>query len=264
MDIIRMAYRNFRKMGKKVARYAKKRYLRKGAGYNTGLRMNKIIQDVKMIKDKLNTEKKYIDDGGTASVPVGQQNVNGYGNQVLDITPINITQGVGYSQRVGKSIKLVAMSLQYQMEQQSATSGPRTFYLYICKTNGAPQLPATLLTNFMAINPITAVYDTMSNRNINYFKDYVVLKRQKITMKPDSVTGQTQLSTGRCVMKLNHHIQFVDNTNTVSDGQLFWYIVADAGNAGAINTTTLPNVAIPTANTGASLQTYVRYWYVDN
>uniref|UniRef100_UPI00404814E2 hypothetical protein n=1 Tax=Mariniflexile sp. TaxID=1979402 RepID=UPI00404814E2 len=203
----------YKKFSKKAVKYVKKRYTRKGAGYKSGIRFNKLIQDVKLIKNSLNTEKKYIDDGGTTGVPVGQQNVNGYGNQVLDITPINITQGVGYSQRVGKSIKLVAMALQYQMEQQSATSGPRSFQLYICKTNGAPQTPAAILTNFMAINPITSVYDTMSNRNINYFKDYVVLKKQRIYMKADNITGQTQLSTGKCVMKLNHHIQFVDNTN---------------------------------------------------
>lgn len=254
----------YKKYAKKAVKYVKKRYTRKGAGYKSGIRFNKLIQDVKLIKNSLNTEKKYTDSGGTASVAVGQQSVNTYGNQVLDITPVNITQGVGYNQRVGKSIKIVAMSLQYQMEQQQDTSGPRRFTLYICKTVGAPQSPVIIKTNFMALNPITQVYDLMSQRNINYFKDYVVLKRQNIYMKSDNITGQTQLTTGKCVMKMNHHIQFIDNTNVVSDGQLFWFIVADAGNAGATNTTTLPNVAITPANTGASFQTYVRYWYVDN
>lgn len=258
-----MAYRTFRKVASKVKKYAKKRYLRKGAGYNTGIRFNKIMKDVEMIKAKLNTEKKYIDSGGIASAAIGQQNINSFGNQAFDITPLPVT-GTGYNQRVGKSIKLVAMAFQYQLEQQAATSGPRRFKLYICKTNGAPQLTSDILTNFMDVNPITQVYDIMSNRNINYFKDYTVLKTQSIYMKADAVSGQTQLTTGKCVMKMSHHIQFVDNTTTVSDGQLFWYLVADAGNAGGSNTTTLTNVAITPANTGASFQSYVRYWYVDN
>ncbi len=258
-----MAYRTFRKMASKVKNYAKKRYVRKGAGYKTGFRFNKIMKDVAMIKSKLNTEKKYIDGGGITSQPVGQQSVNTFGNAAYDITPVPV-QGVAYNQRVGKSIKVVAMALQYQIEQQSATSGPRKFKLYICKTNGAPQTYTQIVANFMDINPITNVYDIMSNRDINYFKDYTVLKTQNIYMKADAVTGQTQLTTGKCVMKMNHHIQFVDNTTTVSDGQLFWYIVADAGNCGGTNTSTLPNIAIPAANTGASFQSYVRYWYVDN
>lgn len=253
----------YKKYAKKAVKYVKKRYTRKGAGYKSGIRFNKLIQDVKLIKNSLNTEKKYIDGGGITSQPVGQQSVNTFGNAAYDITPIPV-QGTAYNQRVGKSIKVVAMSLQYQLEQQSATSGPRRFKLFICKTNGSPQTYTQIVTNFMDTNPITNVYDLMSNRDINYFKDFTVLKTQNIYMKADAVSGQTQLTTGKCVMKMNHHVQFVDNSTTVSDGQLFWYIVADAGNCGGTNTTTLTNIAIPAANTGASFQSYVRYWYVDN
>ena len=54
----------------KAKRYAKKRYMRKGSGYGTGLRLNKLAQDVLTIKRSLNTEKKYIDTGEIATTPV--------------------------------------------------------------------------------------------------------------------------------------------------------------------------------------------------
>lgn len=259
-----MAYGKIaKKVSRAARRVARKRYIRKGAGYGSGVRLNKVVKDLALLKRSLNTEKKYIDTGGIASTSVGQQFVNTFGNVVNDITPVP-TQGTGYGNRIGKSIKVVAMALQYQLEQQSATAGPRRFKLFICKTKGAPQATSDIATNFLSLNPITSVYDYMSNRNINYFKDYVVLQTKTIYLKDDAISGQTQLTTGKCVMKLNHHIQYVDNSNTVSDGQLFWYICADAGNAGTTDTTTLDNVAITAANTGASFQTYVRYWYVDN
>jgi predicted peptidase len=246
----------------KARRYAKKRYVRKGSGYGTGLRLNKLSKDILLIKSKLNTEKKYITTGAVSTTPVGQCANNDPAAKCVEITP-KPAVGTGFADRIGKSIKVVAMALEYQMEQQANCAGPRKFKLYICKTKGTPIATSTIRTQFMDLNPITGMWDYMSNRNIDHFKTYQVLKTQTIYLKDDNISGQSQLTTGKCVMKLSHHIQFDDNTTTVTDGQLFWYIVADSGNAGPSDST-LSNVAITGNNTGASFQTYCRFWYVDN
>ena len=92
---------------------------------------------------------------------------------------------------------------------------------------------------------------------------FKVLQKKSIYVKADNISGQQMNTTGKCIMKLDHHIQFEDNTQTVTNGQLWYYVVADAGNAGSSNST-LSNVAVTTAVTGVNLQTYVRFWYVDN
>ena len=261
-----MAYaRKGQKLFNKAKRYAKKRYTRKGAGYGTGVRLGKLRQDIALIKRSLNTEKKYIDTGEVASTDVGQCSVNAVGNFVKDITPAP-SVGTGFSNRIGKSIKVVAMSLDYQIVQQSACAGNRRFKLYVGTTVGEPQSALganSIQTDFMQINPITTMYDYMSNRDVNFMSRYKVLAVKTIYLKSDSLANQQMIATGKCVMKLNHHIQFDDNTTTVTNGQLWYYIVADAGNAGSTNST-LSNVAVTTASTGGNLQTYSRFWYVDN
>ena len=83
----------------KARRYAKKRYVRKGAGYGTGLRLNKLSKDILLIKSKLNTEKKYIDTGEVATTPVGQCANNDPAQKVTEITP-KPTVGTGFSNRI--------------------------------------------------------------------------------------------------------------------------------------------------------------------
>lgn len=250
----------------KVRRYAKKRYVRKGSGYGTGLRLNKLASDIALVKRSLNTEKKYIDTGEVTAQAVGQSNGNNIGNFALDITPTP-SVGTGFSNRIGKSIKAVAMCLEYQFVQQASTSGPRKLKLVIGKVNGTP-IAATgansIQRQVMGVNPITTVFDYNSSRDVDFMKKFTILKTKTIYMKSDNLTGQTMLVSGKCAMKLNHHIQYDDNTTTVTDGQLFWYIVADSGNAGTSAVTSLDYVAVTAANTGVSFQTYTRFWYVDN
>lgn len=256
-----MAYaRKGQKLFNKAKRYAKKRYVRKGSGYGTGLRLGKLRSDVALIKRSLNTEKKYITTGLVPTVGVGQCNINASGNYYQDMTPRPVV-GTAFNERIGKSIKVVAMSLEYQLVQQTNTVGPRKFTLYVGQTIGQPT--GSVTTELMDTNPITQVVDYMSNRDINYFKKYRILKKQNIYLKDDSISGQAQITTGKCIMKMNHHVQYDDSTTTVTDGQLWWFICADSGNAGT-SASTLTNVAVTEALTGASFQSYARFWYVDN
>lgn len=244
----------------KGKRYAKKRYMRKGSGYGTGLRLNRLAQDVLTIKRSLNTEKKYITTGLVPTVGVGQCNVNNSGKFYQDITPRPVV-GTAFNQRIGKSIKVVAMALEYQLVQQTNTVGPRKYTLYVGQTLGQPT--GSVTDELMDVNPITGIVDSMSNRDINFFKKYKILKKQNLYLKDDNISGQAQISTGKCIMKLNHHVQFDDSTTTITDGQLWWFIVGDSGNAGTSDST-LTNVAVTGSLTGASFQSYARFWYVDN
>ncbi len=115
----------------------------------------------------------------------------------------------------------------------------------------------------MLPNPITGVRDYMSTRDLNYFKDYRVIKTIHCRLPQDQATGNQSIKTGRLSMKLSQYLNFDENTTTVTDGQLLMFAYASAGNSGGSNST-LPNVIEQGYATGAVIQTYTKFWYTDN
>ena len=89
---------------------AKRRYgIGKGKG---GFKLMKLAQDLEMVKNRLNVEKKHKDvDVATGSA--GQVYENAEGAAIWDVTP-NISQGTDSDERVGNSLKLTGMSFPIQ------------------------------------------------------------------------------------------------------------------------------------------------------
>lgn len=258
-----MAYGKFAKRAFKAGRrYAKKRYVRKGAGYGSGVRFNKVIRDVALIKSKLNTEKKSIDSTLIDGTFIGQSDANIDSSWAVDFTP-RPASGSGYDERTGRSIKAVAMSLQYQVYQMPSCAHPMKIEFYLLRVMGAPQNVQTVYNQFKLENPITTVRDMMSNRDIDYFQDYRILKKFVCYLPQDGTSGTRVIKTGQINMKLNHHIQFSGDTTGVTEGQVVLLAYADSGNSSS-TASTLPNVVVPAANSGAGIQTYCKWWYVDN
>lgn len=236
--------------------YKKRIYRRKPTG------VRKLSNDVRLLKRKIAGEKKTFTDGLVPQTSIGQCNVNADSVWTLDMTPTPPT-GTGYSDRIGRQIKLVSMSLQYQVSQQVNATSPIKIDMYICRIVGAPQNANVLYNNFMLFNPITGVRDAMSTRDLNYFKDYRVIKKITCYLSQDQASGNQVIKTGRVNMKLNHFVNFDEDSNTVTDGQLMMFAFASTGNKGAVNST-LPNVVNQDPGTGAVIQTYTKFWYTDN
>jgi hypothetical protein len=265
MNTIRMAYRRFRKVAGKAVKYAKKRYMRKGAGYNTGLRLNKLISDVKMIKGALNTEKKSITTVELQNTNIGQCNGDlNTGQAVVDITPL-INQGTAYNERTGNSVKLVSMAVKGQFKQQVNCRHPMRIRIVYFKLRGIPESAATIQGNNLLydVNPITTVTDMQSDRNINYFRQFEVMKTQYVYLPEDTTTGEKMIRNFSFVCKMNHHLKYDLNTNTITEGQLLMAFYADSGNVNASVSSTL-NVPITGVSTGATLQYHTKFFYVDN
>lgn len=252
-----MAYGNYAKKFKKMGR----KPFRKG-GKRPRAAVKKLSADVRLLKRKVAGEKKTFTDGLIVASPVGQCNVNASSAWTQDLTPRPPT-GTGYSERVGRSIKLVSMSVQYQISQQVNAINPIDIEIYIVRIVGAPGNVTTLYNNFKQINPITGVTDLMSTRDLNFFKDYRVIKKIKVYLKQDQISGGQSIVTGRVNMKLNQYINFDQDTTTVTDGQLCMFAYASTGNSGGSNST-LPNVINQNYASGAVIQTYTKFWYEDN
>lgn len=245
--------------GKRVYRKASKakpRKARKPAG------VKKLANDVRILQRKVAGEKKIFYSQLVPGTVLGQCNVNGDATWALDMTP-RPPQGTGYGARIGRQIRLVSMSLQYQIIQQTTTNHPIRIRFYMVKIVGVPQNSTVMYQQFMVPNPITGVRDLMAVRNINYWKDYRVIKSWSCYLPQDQAPNNLSIKTGRVNMKLNHYVNFDGDTTTVNDGQLMLFAFADAGNCGVTNST-LPNVAVQTYNTGCDVQTYTKFWFTDN
>lgn len=253
-----MAYVPYRRKGSKKP--LRKAYRKKATRPAAGVK--KLANDVRLLQRKIAGEKKTFTDGLVPQTSIGQCNVNADSVWTLDMTPTPPV-GTGYSDRIGRQIKLVSMSLQYQVSQQVNAKSPIKIDMYICRIVGAPQGVQTLYNNFMLFNPITGVRDAMSTRDLNYFKDYRVIKKITCYLSQDAATGNQVIKTGRVNMKLNHYVNFDEDTNTVTDGQLCMFAFASTGNKGGVNST-LPNVVNQDPGTGAVIQTYTKFWYTDN
>lgn len=252
-----MAYGPRSKTYKPRKRAYKKRIQRRKP---SGVR--KLSNDVRILKRKIAGEKKTFTDGLVPQTSIGQCNVNADSVWTLDMTPTPPV-GTGYSDRIGRQIKLVSMSVQYQVSQQVNAVSPIKIDMYICRIVGTPQPAQILYDNFMNFNPITGVRDAMSTRDLNHWKDYRVLKKITVYLAQDAATGNQVIKTGRLSCKLNHYVTFDEDTLTVTDGQLMMFAYASTGNKGATNST-LPNVVNQDPGTGAVIQTYTKFWYTDN
>jgi len=256
--------RYVKRAAKRAGRVVKKRYF-KGKGYGRP-NLSTMVRDIALVKRSLNVEKKNIQSAIAVNNNIGQCNVNAdTGQQFYDITPA-IVQGTGYNQMCGNSVKLVSMAFRGQLKQQSGTAHPMKVRMIIFTKIGTPATAASIQAGnqLLDINPLSTVTDYNSERNINYFRDFKILKSQSLYLAPDPTTGEIMIKDIKVIMKLNHHLKWNNNTTTLTSGQLLVAFFSDSGNVSTTTASTLPNIPILKINSGATLQFYTKFYYVDN
>lgn len=265
-----MAYGRFvKKFVRKGKRYAKKRYVRKGAGYGTGVRLNKLSQDIRLIKSSLNTEKKYADQ--QTVFDVAQLDGNNFGGMTNWVTP-NITPGTGgIAERVGNSIKLTGLAIKFQLMAQDPNfrvpSGKFRFIIFEALDHDVTAIDA--LEDMLENNQITGLRDYNSERDLQQFKNFRIYCNKRFTIPDGNDTGNAQyhqktFMSRQFAMKMNHHIKYQHGTATQVSGKLFFAILFDHGNKSSSVVSTNSNVPITGTDTGYKMNLVIRNWYVDN
>lgn len=258
--VFKKAYKKYQKKGVRgVARFAGKRIYKRYARGG----MSKVISDVARLKNLINVEKKYIDQGYDQLV--GQCNGNVLATTALDITPIP-TQGVGVNQRTGQSIKMTSMTCYISVNMQTAQTVPCKIRFEMYKIIGNPQTNLTnVVTECYDINPITTIIDYLSVRDPNFYSDFKKIASKVVSFPPAQFVGNTlRQKTVRFKIKLNHHVRFNGSTTTLTDGQMVLMAFAETGNISATTVSTLPYVYNTVLNSGFAYQLSNRYFYVDN
>ena len=265
-----MAYNKYaRKIVRKGKRYAKKRYLRKGAGYKTGIRFNKLVQDIRLIKGALNTEKKYAEKQEV--VMGGQVNGNASAHHALNLLP-NIGNGTsGVGQRVGNSIKVTGISVKFQCIAQDAlfrvAEGKFRFIIYEDKDNVRTSIAG--LEEMYDNNQITGLLDYNSERNLATFKNFRIMcnKTFKIPDGNDATgaaTLQPTFFSRHFALKMNHHVKYDNTSNDQLSGRLHYAIIFDHGNTSTTVASTNSNIPVTQPESGYKINLVIRTWYVDN
>jgi len=258
-----------KKIVRKGKSYAKKRYLRKGSGYGTGVRLNKLAQDIRLIKGALNTEKKYCE---KQEVFTGAQvNGNASAHHALNLLPVigNGTSGVG--QRVGNSIKITGISIKFQCIAQSddfrVAEGKFRLIIYEDKDNVRSSISG--LEEMYDNNQITGLLDYNSERNLATYKNFRIFYNKTFTIPNGNNTGNAQFHqptffSRNVALKMNHHVKYDNSNNDQLSGRLHYAVIFDHGNSSGSTTSTLNNIPVPEQNSGYKFNMVIRTWYVDN
>lgn len=229
----------------------------------------RIIKDIAMLKGIINSEKFRVESQPCDQQGVGQVNQNGSGHYLADFTPLP-SQGDGYNNRQGNSIRWKSSHYSFFFQRQSGSSGPVNVKIQLIKVIGeAYSTPSSILGKFIEPNRWISggtVYDTASDRKPEYFKQYRVLRTIKVNFPALAVTG-----TGGATQKIinfglklpNHHVKWNNNSNTLADGQVLCLVTCDTGNmAGAAST--LDSIANTAASTGLLMSVNKIDYYYDN
>lgn len=261
-----MAYKKtFRKIGKKIVRAAKKRYVRKG-----NVNVGKIMKDVSYLKSVLNPEKKTFQYTNTDQ-GLGQCAGNVSAFYVSDITPLP-SQGTTSVTRNGNSIRLHSSYCKFQFQQQSANvQSPMRLKIQIIQVMGTPYttlgglaIPAMYNANSFITGG--SIIDYNSDRNTNTFGTFKVLREKRVTLPANIISGQHMVKTISFGMKYkSHHVKFTtDGSNAIQQGQILLLILADNGNASTGTVSTLSGTQATAINTGALMQQDVTHYFYDN
>lgn len=220
--------RKARKYGKKIYKKVVKPYVNKKKGYKNRL---KLYKEIGAIKRMMNAEKKqksvFINGAGVAQLANGADGI--YCNS---ITP-TITQGSGYDNRNGRSIKLSGAYLRGKFTSQSNTINKIKYNVMIVRVVGAPQSTANIVAGMFNVDPLAGIRNIFAGRNPDRFTDYRIITSRNFVLYPDSISGQTGIINYQMPLKLNHHIRYNLNTNTIEEGELFVIIRADSGDSGS-------------------------------
>lgn len=262
MAIKKFIRKSAKKVFKKVKTVTGNRY---GRGFNQIINKGvpQMAKDIVMLKNMLNVEKKQVE--STYSNYVGQVNANTTGALVLDITPTP-SEGLTYTTRNGRSIKLTGATLHMSLIEMSAQNIRIKVKIMIVQVIGNPfSSNTTMLSELLDPNPLYGtIIDYQSDRNIQNFRQFRIIYNKNVTLYEDqgSTTGRQLVK--KIHLKLKNHVKFDKDTTTVVDGQMYMVVLPESGNSSTATASTIANLPVTAINTGLLHNLYTRFYFIDN
>ena len=256
-----------KKQVKRAGGALKKRYVKRGGNLNVA----QIAKDVMTLKKVINSEVKRTGDGVRFHQDfVGQMNGTSSGHHIVDISPSFIAQGNNYNERSGNSIKLKSLMLQGQLVQQSACNQRVRVSIEVWMRKRDTVGIAAAISEIYQPNAFATggspLYDYNSQREPDYYADWVCIRKIYRTVASDTVSPQINqvvnwkmpISFGKGV-----HVRW-DSSGTYTEKQILFIVRADCGNRSTSTAGSFGAVATNAINTGLSSNFNYQYFYYDN
>ncbi len=280
--------------GKKLYRKAfghRSPYTRVYGHRNPGEALDKTISVVqqmkgklKGIKERLNVEKKHVDDVHTEGTLVGQvkQTGNGStdyisGHAAHDVTPV-IEQGHGSDDRNGNSLKFTGINFKIQLTGQAKTHSARRVRFTLVRVGCGNDTPSAVFTQIFDKNPLTSGSDSgIEVRDLQAPLNYTQLKTKGIKVLARRTfyvppmagldgTHEAYLTHKSCSfsVKLQDVARYAADSSTLPENfRYYMFIQADVGNTGTI-ACQAGDIPITAQTSGINVRYHSRIWYVDN
>jgi hypothetical protein len=113
------------------------------------------------------------------------------------------------------------------------------------------------------ITPNVGIQDYNSLKNPDYFGGSQKFCTKYITMPAPQYLGQIQIKEINIPLRLDHHIRFNGNSNTLVGGQVLMFIFADSGNTSS-TLSTLPNIPVSLGQSAMIYNQDLRWYFTDN
>ena len=148
-----------------------------------------------MLKSVINSEVKRTGDGARMVQSfVGQILGTSSGHYIDDLSPSFIAQGNNYDQRSGNSIKLKSFMITGQLVQQSAANQKIRVSVEMWMRKRDTVGTAAAILEIYQPNPFVTggspVIDFNSQREPDYYSDWVCLRKKQVTVVSDTVSPQ--------------------------------------------------------------------------
>ena len=221
-------------------------YVNKRKGYRNRM---KLYQEVNSIKRMINAEKKTAI--GTLENQSFAQTYNGVdGCYATQLFP-TITQETGYSNRTGRSIRLSGLYMRARFSAQTNNINRTKFNVLLVRAPGLTQTPSEVLDGMFLPDQISTYRDLNCSRNPDKYTDYRIIASKTYFLAADQISTEVSYLDVAVPLKLNFHVRYQEDTNTITEGMIYIILRADRGDAG-------------TALTGIGFNISYTYTYFDN
>jgi len=161
-----------------------------------------VDRSIKAIRRMLNVEVKAFQAAGTAVQPTTTGTVQDFLS--------GIAQGVTDATRVGDSLKVLRVRLEYMFEMNSTAAATQAIWVMICRANDEIMTAGQL--NTLDAN----AYAYLGQRYWDNKSQYRVLWEKRMVVDPEH-----QARVGTIDIRLNDHVQYNAGGNTVNTGSIF-------------------------------------------
>lgn len=191
-----------------------------------------------------------------------------------DTTP-NPAQGTGVDQRIGAQIKVTGIKYNMQIRQMSAATGNGKMIIELYRVPAQVwSTSATFVNTIFEANPFirtsgganAGVIDYNSQYDPDYFGQFKLLRRKRVSVRGDSLTSQVSIKTFTFGIKFKKAmtIKWNDNGVTPQFHQLILVVRADTGNMSSSTASTNTGIANTAVSTGYVLNYNHKTYFVDN